>query len=55
MAGVAGVVGWDEGPFAGSFDEGPSVAGLEGVVVTTETVEEVEDGEVGFGPVLSVV
>ena len=52
---VAGVVGWDEGPFAFAFDEGPAVLGFLAVVVTAQAVEEVEGGEVGFGVVVAMV
>jgi hypothetical protein len=48
-------VGWDEGPFAFAFDEGPAVVGFFAVVVSAEPVEEVEGGEVGFGVVVAVV
>ena len=55
VAWVAGVVGWDEGPFAFAFDEGPAVVGFLGVVVAAEPVEEIEGGEVGLGVVEAVV
>src|SRR5579859_5538828 len=53
--GVAGVVGGDEGAFASAVDEGPAVVGFELVVVAAQSVEEVEDGVVGLGPVDAVV
>ena len=52
---MAGVVGRDEGAFAVTCDEGPAVVGFELVVVGAETVEEIEGGEVGSGPVDAVV
>ncbi|MGH8986283.1 MAG: hypothetical protein ACRDY6_20765 [Acidimicrobiia bacterium] len=52
---MVGVVGWDEGPFPAPVDESPSVPGLQVVVVTTEAVEEVEDGALRLGPVVAVV
>src|SRR5581483_5518379 len=55
VAGVVGVVGWDEGAFAGAGDEGPAVVGLEVVVVVTDPVGPVQHGEMGVGPVLPVV
>jgi hypothetical protein len=39
---MAMVLWRDEGPFAPSLDQGPVLAGLEGVAVRTEPVEEVE-------------
>ena len=55
VAWVAGVLGWDEGPFAFAFDEGPAVVGFLGVVVAAQAVEEIEGGDVGFGVVEAVV
>ena len=48
--GVAGVVGWDEGSFAGAGDEGPAVVGFEVVVVGAERVELIEPCVFGAGP-----
>jgi hypothetical protein len=55
MAGMAGVVGWDEGPFAFAFDEGPAVLGFLAMVVVAQAVQEVKGGEVGFGIVMAMV
>ncbi len=55
VVGVAGVVGGDEGAFAGAGGEGPAVVGLELVVVVAEGVELVEAGVVGAGPGVAVV
>ena len=53
--GVAGVVGWDEGSFAGSVDERPAEVGLEVVFVLAERVDLVDPGAFGFCPADSVV
>jgi hypothetical protein len=55
VPGVSGVSGWDEGLFAGAFEEGPSFPGFEGVVVVAQSAEQVEHGVVGVGPVDVVV
>src|SRR5690348_6761222 len=55
VAGMAGVVGWDHGPFAVAVDEGPAVVGLEPVVVGAGPVEPVEHRQMGGRPVLAVV
>ncbi len=52
---MSGIVACDEGSFAATFDERPTVGGLEVVVVWTEPVEELENGGMGVGPVLAVV
>ena len=51
VAGVAGVVGRDEGPFAVALDQGPAVQALAVVMVGTQAVEQVEHGQAGGGPV----
>src|SRR5262249_38703979 len=55
VLGVAGVVGWDEGAFAGAFDERPAVVGLEVVVVFAQPVGVVDSRRVGLGPAGVVV
>ena len=55
LAGMAGVLGIDEGAWALPVDEGPVPGGLEPVVVAAEPIEEVEDGDAGAGPVVAVV
>src|SRR4051794_17691078 len=51
MARMAGIVRWDEGPFAPPLDQPPAVEALEVVVVGTQAVEQVEHGEMRRCPV----
>ena len=55
VAGMARVIGRDEGPLAPALRQGPAVDALEVVVVGAQPIEQVEDGEVAGGPGQAVV
>lgn len=52
---MAGVAGWDKGPFAIPFHEGPAVPGFLAMVMAAQAIEEVEQGEMGLGVVKAMV
>jgi hypothetical protein len=54
-AGVAGVARGDKCSLAPALDERPALVGLQGVVAPAEPVEQVEDGDMGLGPLDAVV
>ena len=55
MARVARVVGRNETSLATAVHQCPTLVRLEAMVKLAQTVEEVENGYVGAGPVLAVV
>ena len=55
VARMAGVVGCDEGSLAEPVDQRPALARLQAVMVRTQGVEEVQDGDMGPSPIVSVV
>src|SRR5690242_19071419 len=55
VLGVARVVGWDEGTFAGALDERPAVVGLQVVVVVAQQVAVVDPSVLGLAPFGAVI
>ena len=52
---VSRVCRGNEVAFAGAVDKRPILSGLESMVVVAETVEKVEEGVVGSGPIFPVI
>jgi hypothetical protein len=52
---VTRVVRGDQGPFATTVDQHPTIEGLEVVMVGAQPVEQIEHGQVAVGPVDPVI
>jgi hypothetical protein len=52
---MAGVAGRDKVSLARSLHQGPSVVGLEPVVMGAEPVEQIENRELGLDPIEAVI